>query len=74
MEKNQHWQHILKYREQYGQMENIVNIITHTKKEAVNQDQRKFLYVPIKVCAVLCYKPEGHGFDSQLGYWIFQLT
>jgi hypothetical protein len=22
----------------------------------------------------LCYKPEGRGFDSRLGHWIFQLT
>jgi ABC-type enterochelin transport system permease subunit len=22
----------------------------------------------------LCYKPEGRGFDSQRGHWIFQLT
>jgi hypothetical protein len=22
----------------------------------------------------LCYKPDGCGFDSQLGHWIFQLT
>jgi hypothetical protein len=22
----------------------------------------------------LCYKPEGRGFDSRSGHWIFQLT
>jgi hypothetical protein len=22
----------------------------------------------------LCYKPEGHGFDSQWGHWFFQVT
>jgi hypothetical protein len=22
----------------------------------------------------ICYKPEGHGFDSRLGHWIFQFT
>jgi hypothetical protein len=22
----------------------------------------------------LCYKPEGRGFDSRWGHWIFQLT
>jgi hypothetical protein len=25
-------------------------------------------------CTLLCYKPEGRGFDSRRGHWIFQLT
>jgi hypothetical protein len=37
------------------------------------------LYTDIKgargsVVEALCYKPEGRGFDSRSGHWIFQLT
>jgi hypothetical protein len=28
----------------------------------------------ISFLEALCYKPEGHGFYSRSGYWIFQLT
>jgi hypothetical protein len=28
----------------------------------------------VYVVEALCYKPEGRGFDSRLGHWIFQFT
>jgi hypothetical protein len=31
-------------------------------------------YEVAQLVEVLCYKPEGHGFDFQLIHWIFQLT
>jgi hypothetical protein len=34
----------------------------------------KLGHVVVVLVEVLCYKPEGHGFDSRWGHWIFQLT
>jgi hypothetical protein len=47
----------------------------------VNDQLEKILKEAVVACfkvflqqLALCYKPEGRGFDSRRGHWIFKLT
>jgi hypothetical protein len=35
---------------------------------------KKNVHMVAQLVEVLCYKPEGHGFDSQWRHWSFPLT
>jgi hypothetical protein len=37
-------------------------------------DNLKGGHAVVYLIEALCYKPEGRGFESRRGYWIFQLT
>jgi hypothetical protein len=41
----QQWQHIQKYRQQYGEMGNKVDVVRHPKMGAANDHQRIFLHI-----------------------------
>jgi hypothetical protein len=43
---DQHWQHILNYRHQCGQTENLIYVMRHTKKVLlINIKENFFIYI-----------------------------
>jgi len=44
------------------------------KKLANNKHTHTILVDQRYLIGLLCYKPEGRGFDSQLGHWDISLT
>jgi predicted transcriptional regulator len=45
--RTQHWQHILKYRHQYGQMENIMAVMRVTKIGLLKISTYMYKYIKI---------------------------